>query len=141
MGELSASSRRPGGEGAEEQAGPEQSTTVLWLSGMGYAGAAMVASGRAKCALGELVAGQRGRTVRVVGRTALASMAVATEWLVVARGQATAGVAGGELVIMAGSAAGIDRGGHERREPAVERTEFGVGGDPLDRSGLDYDGS
>jgi hypothetical protein len=101
---------------------------------MADAGAAMGASDRAEWAVDELVAGQRRRTVRLVGRTALVSMAVATEWLVVARAQGSAGMAAGGLVIMAQPAAGVDRGGGG--QPAVERTEPGAGGDPADRPGL-----
>ena len=71
LGELSAPSSRAGGEEAEKQAGQEQQTTGLWLSVMAYAGAAMVASGRAEWAVGQLVAGQRRGTVRVVGGAAL----------------------------------------------------------------------
>ena len=96
----------------------------------------MVASDRAECGLGELVAGQRRRTVRLVGGAALVGMAVATEWLVVVRGQAPAGVAAGELAIVAGPAGGVDRGGGGRGQPEVERTEFGVGGGAPDQPGL-----
>ena len=97
-------------------------------------------SGRPEWAVSQLVAGQR-RGPGLVGRAAaLGGVAMATGWLVVVRAQEPTGVAAGELVIVAEPGADIDRGGVERRESAVERTEFGAGGGPLDRAGLHYDG-
>lgn len=82
-----------------------------------------MAAGRAECTFGELGVGQRWGTVRVVGGAALVRMVVATEWLVVAWAQKPAGMAAGELALMAEPAAGDDRGGGGRGQPAVERRE------------------
>ena len=75
----------------------------------------------------QLVAGQR-RGPGLVGRAAaLGGVAMATEWLVVAWAQKPAGMAAGELALMAEPAAGDDRGRGDRGQTAGESHGVGPG--------------